>query len=342
MKDTIRKAAGGCELDENETFMLFEQFLGSESEVSDADIEQYLLGTSARLPTAAELIGAARSLRRHMHRLDLSSLPTGATVIDTCGTGGSGLNTFNTSTVSAIAAAAAGLYVAKHGNRAVSSSCGSADVLEALGLKLDLPAERLSRCLARTHFAFLFAPAFHPATKRVQTIRRRLGKRTIFNFLGPLVNPAGAQCQLLGVSNPAMVEPMAAALLGLGTRRALVVCGEEGLDEISLLGPSRALRVDEQGLSPFRLLPEEFGLKRAELSQISGATPETAAAQVRDVLNGEAGARRELVVFNAGASLWIAGAVDSLQAGMSRVSEVLDSGAARQTLANIVVETNAQ
>ena len=231
-------------LSAEQTFRLFESCtICHDSLASYHDVPSDLHSFFGRLPGADELSGAARCLRKHMLAVDTSALPANAVLVDTCGTGGSGLDTFNTSTTVAFVCAGAGLYVPKHGNRASSSRCGSADLLEALGIKLDLSPSQCAACLAETRFAFLFAPLFHPATKRVQTIRRELKIRTIFNFLGPLLNPAGAKRQLLGVSSSTMQRPMAEALRDLGSEHVLVVCGEDGIDELSICAPSRVVEL---------------------------------------------------------------------------------------------------
>ncbi|MFN8390480.1 MAG: anthranilate phosphoribosyltransferase [Bdellovibrionota bacterium] len=336
MKDAVEKLLVQESLSEEETFELFEKFLGDGSdELSDDQIRAYLLHTSSRLPTTNELVGASRSLRKHLVPLDTSALSP-STLLDTCGTGGSGLNTFNTSTVVGLTCAAGGLFVAKHGNRAVSSACGSADVLEALGMKLNLSPQALADCLRSTGFTFLFAPAFHPATKRVQTIRRTLGKRTIFNFLGPLVNPAGVRCQLLGVSNRDMVVRMAGALARLGTDAALVVSGEDGLDEMSLCSRTHVCELRDGVLREYQIEPEQYGFRRAGLDDIRGAAPVESAIQVSRVLAGETSPRAQLVELNAGAAFSISGLDSSIEAGIVRARELLQSGAARKKLEEVV------
>ena len=325
-------------LSEEQTFALFEKFLNSgPASVPDEEIKNYLLATSLRLPSGAELVGAARSLRSHMLKLDTSALPANHILIDTCGTGGSGKNTFNTSTAAAVVAAAGGLFVAKHGNRAVSSKCGSADLLEALGTKISADPSVLSEWLAATNFTFLFAPNFHPATKRVQGIRRELNKRTIFNFLGPLVNPAGVKRQLLGVSNQHVLEDVAEALLHLGADSAMVVCGEDGLDEITLCAPTEIWEIRGGKLSSWKLTPEQFGLRRADFEQISGATSALDAADaLKKLLSGKRDARYDLVILNSGAAFYISGAESSIEAGMKKAEDLITSGAAAEALERIL------
>jgi anthranilate phosphoribosyltransferase len=257
-------------------------------------------------------------------------------LLDTCGTGGSGLNTFNTSTAAAFVAAAAGQPVAKHGNRAATSACGSADVLRELGVNLELTITQLAECLAATNFCFFFAPNHHPATKRVQVIRRELGVRTIFNFLGPLSNPAGATRQLLGVSQLRMVVPMAEALRVLGARHALVVRGEDGLDEISTTGPSLIAEVKDGEVSHYTISPEDFGLPCVSFAEIEGGLPRVAASRMRAVLEGERNAYSDLVALNAGAALYISGKAESIGDGVGLARTILSSKAALEVLENVI------
>ncbi len=340
MKDLLKKLSNKESLGEEETFRLFELMMNSNKEcVTDAQIGAYLMGTSSRIISTDELVGAARSLRSHMVAVDHSGLES--ELLDTCGTGGSGLNSFNTSTVVSFIAAAAGQPVAKHGNRAQTSKSGSADLLSALGVNIELTPEQLNSCLTKAGFCFMFAPLHHPATKRVQIIRRELGFRTIFNFLGPLANPAGATRQLLGVSSKEMLPVMAEALLRLGTEHALVVCGEDGLDEITLSGETHVCEVHEDKVTSYSISPDEFNFLPAPLSEIQGFPPEESAKKVYTLLHGEKGPLRELIVLNAGAALYASGKAESIADGVSRAEILIDSGKALQQLERIIEVSNS-
>lgn len=337
MKEILSLALNGEILSENQTFKLFESFLNN-SDLTDAEISEYLLSTSKRLPASSELLGAARSLRKHMLRVELEK--SCEPLVDTCGTGGSGLSAFNTSSVVSFILAAADVYVAKHGNRALTSKSGSADALEALGVKIDLNPEQVKNCLEKTKFAFIFAPNFHPATKRVQGIRKELGVRTIFNFLGPLINPAEVKIQLLGVSNKEMLQPMAETLRGLGLERALVVCGEDGLDEITLTTKTLVYELKDKKISGYLIDPKVYGFSYVWPDQIQGFTPEDSASCIKKMLAGEKSKRRDLVLLNAGAGLYLAGKVESINQGISLAGEILDSGKAALVLEKVIKKSN--
>lgn len=336
MISELSQLVSGRALSAEQTEDVFEKFL-SDRNATDAQIAAYLSFTAVRLPTSAELVGAVRCMRRHMIKVDLPGLK----LLDTCGTGGSGYDSFNTSTVAALVAAAAGQPVAKHGNRAATSRCGSADILAAAGVSFDITPQEMGECLKKTGFGFFFAPAHHPATKRAGAIRRELGFRTIFNFLGPLSNPAGTQFQLLGVSNPKMVPVLAQAIAELGAERAMVVCGEDGLDEITLTGPTIAAEVSSGSVRPLTLTPEEFGLSRAPIEEILGGEPSRALELVADVLDGKPSSRRSLVELNAGAALYVAGKAATVLAGVELAREILVSGAAKRVLEQVKNETSA-
>ena len=300
-----------------------------------AQIAGYLVALRIKGETVDEIIGSARAMRAFAtpvvsRRRDL---------VDTCGTGGDGRHTFNISTLAALVVAAAGVPVAKHGNRSVSSRCGSADVLEALGVAVDLPAEELGRCLDEVGMAFLMAPRLHPAMRHAVKPRRELATRTIFNLLGPLTNPAGAPYQLLGVYSPDLVEPVARALAELGTRRALVVHGEPGLDEISVCGSTRAALVDDGHVRTMTIEPGDARLPAAPLEALAGGDPAHNAAIARAVLAGQRGPRRDAVVLNAAGALLAAGAVGSLREGAAAAAEAIDSGAAAAKLEELAAWT---
>lgn len=328
----------GKELTEEQSVAVFSSlFADGEDAPTDSQIGALLFAYGARLPSAAELTGAARALRAQMTRLPQQS--NTKTLVDTCGTGGSGLDTFNTSTVAAFVAAGAGQPVAKHGNRRATSRCGSADLLEALGVKVDCTPQVAARCLERTNFCFMFAPHYHAATRRVQGIRRELGFRTIFNFLGPLSNPCGAQRQVLGVSEPRIQAPLADALLRLGCEHALVVHGEDGLDEITTTNRTKILEIVGGTIRCWSLEPEAVGLPRALPDQITGYPPTESAAAARAILQGDKGPRTDLVLLNAGASIYIGGIADTIEAGVTLARESIHSGCALRTLEQVIIET---
>jgi anthranilate phosphoribosyltransferase len=263
--------------------------------------------------------------------------------VDTCGTGGSGLATTNTSTAAALVLAAGGVAVAKHGNRASSGRCGSADVLETLGVNIDLPTASCEALLAELGLAFLFAPRFHPALRALAPVRRELGARTVFNLLGPLCTPAGVRRQVVGVSEVRRGAVVAATLARLGVERALVVAGEEGLDELSLCGPTRFWEVQGDQVSEGIWVPEDLGLKRVSFEEIAGGDRAFNAAALRAVLEGrERGPRAEHVALNAGAGFRVAGRVDGLEQGVARAREILASGAAALLLERYARESQAR
>ncbi len=337
MKEILSQLIGLHALGEDQTFSTLEQMMQDGGETpTDAQIAGYLFGTGCRMLTSSELVGAARCLRSHMTQVPLPKLA----MLDTCGTGGSGFSTFNTSTAVAFVCAAAGQPVAKHGNRASTSKSGSADVLERLGLCLDLNAEQIAQSVQTTGFGFMFAPMHHAATKRVQRIRRELGFRTIFNFIGPLSNPAGAAFQLLGVSSLEMLPVMAEALRDLGTKNALVVRGEEGLDEISLTAPTTVYELRDQQLDCYTLRPEDFGFQSVEMREIEVASAEESAERMQKLFSGEPGPLRDLVLLNAGAALYVSTAAKDIAEGISLAQECIDSGKVSAKVTEVVEFTN--
>jgi anthranilate phosphoribosyltransferase len=307
-----------------------------EGRSSDVQTAAFLIGLRAKGETVPELVGLARTMR------DLASPVASerADLVDTAGTGG-GPSTFNVSTTAALVAAAAGCAVAKHGNRSNTSRCGSADLLEALGVNIELDPEQVGRCIDALGFGFMFAPRHHAAMAHVVPVRKQLGVRTIFNFLGPLTNPAGANRQLLGVSERHYQETIAEALVGLGSVRAMVVAAEDGLDEISISSRTRVIEVAEGGTEEWFVEPAEYGLAEAELEEVAGGTPEENAAASRAVLEGRDGARRDLVLLNAAAAIYVGGAASSLAEGVERAAEAIDSGRAAELLDRLVSETAA-
>ncbi|MEO6042068.1 MAG: anthranilate phosphoribosyltransferase [Croceibacterium sp.] len=312
-------------LDESEAEAAFGAML--DGAPSDADIAQFLVALSDRGETAAEIAGAARAMRARMIPV---TAPAGA--IDVCGTGGDGHHTLNVSTAVALVVAACGVPVAKHGNRAASSKAGAADTLEALGLNLDRAVETAEATLADLGIGFLFAANHHPAMVRIQPIRKALARRTIFNLIGPLANPAGVRRQLIGIARPAYVPIYAEALARLGSDRAYVVSGDEGLDELSLAGGNELAVVEGGQVRMKRVDAAEAGLAHAPVEAIRGGDPAHNAARLRALLQGEAGAYRDAVLFNAAGALMVAGEVETWANGAEEAAEAIDKGLANALL----------
>ncbi|MGB7589271.1 MAG: anthranilate phosphoribosyltransferase [Solirubrobacterales bacterium] len=305
-----------------------------EGRASDVQTGAFLIALRAKGETVSELVGLARTMRQlavpvETERVDL---------VDTAGTGG-GPSTFNVSTTAALVAAGAGCAIAKHGNRSSTSKCGSADLLEALGVNIELSPEEVGRCIDEVGFGFMFAPRHHAAMAHVVPVRKELGVRTIFNFLGPLTNPAGAKRQLLGVSDRHYQETIAEALVGLGSVRAMVVAAEDGVDELSIAAPTRVIEVADGGTREWFVAPADVGLAEAELEEVAGGSPEQNAAASRAVLEGEKGPRRDLVLLNAGAAIYVGGAAESLGEGVERAAQAVDGGAARELLDRLIAAT---
>lgn len=338
----LQKLARNQALDEEDTSRLFDELVkGDVEEVTDAQIGAYLFATGNRTVNSDELVGAAKTLRRHMRAVKVEKFLPGIECLDTCGTGGSGLHRFNTSTASALVVAAAGQPVAKHGNKGATSKSGSADVLQVLGVNIEPSTETLIQSLRETNFCFLFAPAYHTATKRVAGIRRQLGFRTIFNFLGPLVNPIGVCYQLLGISNRQMAPVMAEALLRLGIKRAAVVSGIDGLDEVSLCGETFVYEVQGGALRSYSIFPEQFGIKREDTAKLHETDPKESALRMKAVLSGEEGIYADLVLLNAGTALYICGRAASIEEGISLAREILHSKKAFDILQRVIEITNS-
>jgi len=315
---------------------------------TDSQIAGLLVGLRMKGETVEEIVGFAEAIRaaaiplnlKNDSALDVSDTERDA-LVDTCGTGGDTSGTFNISTATAFVVAGAGVRVAKHGNRSISSKCGSADVMEALGVNINLPPERLVECLKQVGIAFLFAPLMHSAMKHVQTARRELKLRTVFNLLGPLTNPARASAQVVGVYSAELVDKLAEALSMLGVRRALVVHGMDGLDEITITGPTRIAEVRDSEVHTYEVTPEEFGMPRARLEDISGGDAAANAAIIRSVLDGTQSARRDVVLLNAAAALVAAGKANHLNDAVPLAVESIDSNAAKKKLNDMVHFTAA-
>ena len=306
-------------------------------QATPAQIGGLLVGLRMKGETVDEIAAAARVMRELATAVDVS----GPYLVDTCGTGGDGASTFNISTASAIVTAAAGGRVAKHGNRSVSSSSGSADVLEAAGVKLDLDPAQVAACIDQVGVGFLFAPQHHSAMKHAIGPRKEMRVRTLFNLLGPLTNPAGAPNQVLGVFSQDWVEPLAQVLKQLGSQHVLVVHAEDGLDEISIAAPTRVAELRDGAISTYTVTPEEFGMQRASLDVIAVADAAQSLAMIGAVFDDQPGPARDIVCLNAGAAIYAAGLTASLQQGVELASEVIASGKAKKTLASLIEVSNA-
>ncbi len=328
--EAIKKVVSGQDLERDAMHDVFGSVM--DGKASDVQKSAFLIALRMKGETADEITGAAMAMRERVTPLTTD----GANVIDTCGTGGDGRGTFNISTIAAIVAAGAGAMVAKHGNRAVSSSCGSADLLMELGVAIDLDAPRMSEVLRRTGISFLFAPKLHPAMGAVAAVRRELGVRTIFNVLGPLTNPAFARRQVLGVYSDHLVELLARVLLALGTEHAMVVHSRDGLDEISVSEPTHVCEVCYGEIRSFELTPEEIGMRRHPIEAIAGGDTRENARIARSVLAGEEGARADIVAANAGAALYVAGVVATIRDGVALAQEAIRSGRAMQKLESLI------
>ncbi len=301
-----------------------------------AQIAGLLIALRMKGEEVDEIIGAVRALRGCATQVH----PLAAVVVDTCGTGGDLRGTFNISTAAALIAAGAGLTVAKHGNRAMSGTVGGADVLEALGVKIDLPPERVAACIDAVGIGFLFAANFHPAMRHAAAPRRELGVRTVFNLLGPLSNPAGARHQVVGVYAAQWTEPLAAALGQLGSLHALVVHGEDGLDEISLAAPTQLSEWRDGVLRTYRITPEEMGFRRCSPSDLEGGDRQTAATIIRGIVDGATGPRTDIAVLNAAAAIYVGGRAPTIAAGVPIARDAVSSGRARRKLAQLIEFTN--
>lgn len=348
IKVAIAKLVERQDLTEPEMIEAMNQIMGGEA--TPAQVGSFITALRMKGETPAEIIGAARVMRAHATPIMVGRVVDidrdeinveRETILDTCGTGGSGTRSFNISTTVAIAVAACGAKVAKHGNRSISSSCGSADVLERLGVNLSVAPETVGRCVDKIGVGFLFAPALHGAMKHAIGPRREIGIRTIFNILGPLTNPAGADRQVLGVYREDLVEPLAQVLLSLGCRRGFVVHGSDGMDEITLTGPTLLAAISGGAVEVQTIEPEQFGFQRCALTDLQGGDAQQNAAIVKAVLAGEKGPKRDIVVLNGAYALVAAGLTAGVDEGIEMLQTVLDNGKAQQTLDALVRMTNA-
>jgi anthranilate phosphoribosyltransferase len=334
IRQAIARLVNRGSLNEEETLEVMSQIMTGEA--TPSQIGSFLTALRMKGETVEEITGAARVMREKAHRVTVKS----DCVLDTCGTGGDEKGTFNISTTAAFVVAGAGITVAKHGNRSVSSRSGSADVLAALGVKIDAPKEKVEECLDRIGIGFLFAPLLHEAMKYAVVPRREIGIRTIFNLLGPLTNPALATHQLVGLYDGNLVGLVAEVLKNIGSQRALVVHGDDGLDELSLCAPTQASELRDGQVKHYKLTPEELGLQRCRLADISGGDAAECAELTRRVLQGEKGPKRDVVLLNAGAALYVGGKAKSIVEGLRLGATSIDSGKAREKLELLVQMTN--
>ena len=325
----LKQLVAGETLDAEASSRAFAALMSGE--VSQIRMASFLTALATREATVDEIVGAARAMRAAMHKV---AAPAGA--VDLCGTGGDGHGTLNVSTAAAFVVAACGVPVAKHGNRNMSSRTGTADVLEALGVKIDIDAATAERCLRVAGLSFLFAQTYHPAMKHVAPVRKELGFRTIFNLLGPISNPAGVRRQLLGIYSRHWIEPIAHVLAKLGTEKAWIVHGSDGLDEMTTTGTTHVAVLENGNVTVHEIAPEDAGLPRTTLAALKGGEPVENAAALRALLDGAKGAYRDIVLLNAAAALIVAGNATELTAGVARAADAIDSGRARAALAKLI------
>jgi anthranilate phosphoribosyltransferase len=329
-REILKKIVRRDDLTEDEmSQIMMEIFSG---DITDAQTGAFMAALATKGETFEELAGAAKAMRRKARRIQTSA----ATVVDTCGTGGDGAQTFNISTTTAFVVAGCGVTVAKHGNRSVSSKCGSADLLETLGVKLDTEPEIVEEAVSEIGIGFLFAPLYHSAMRHAAKARTEVGLRSVFNMLGPLTNPAAANCQLLGVYAPELTEMFAQALKLLGARRAFIVHGHDGLDEISVCAPTRVSELKEGLITTYDIMPEQFFGKQADPEDLAGGDPETNAQITRGILSGEKGPGRDVVLLNTSAALVAAGKAAELKEGIRLAEESIDSGKASRKLEALI------
>jgi len=334
IKEAIEKARRRVNLTEAETCEVFSEIMAGR--VASEDMVKLLKALRDKGETIDEICGAAKVMREKAVRIDAGP----GIVLDTCGTGGSGINTFNISTAAAFVIAACGVKVAKHGNRGASSNCGSADVLETLGVNIDMPLETVAQCIKDVGIGFLFAPKFHLAMKYAAGPRKAAGGKTIFNILGPLSNPAAATHQVIGVCDPKLTEIIAAVLKNLGSKRALVVCGSDLLDEITITGKTRITELSNGKIKTYNVLPEDFGMKKAGLEDIKSDSVSENAKILLSVLRGEKSPRSDITLMNAGAGLVCAGLAPDFKKGASLAAEAIDTGSALDKLKNLILASS--
>lgn len=333
INEAIEKVVNRADLPEEEAREAFNEIMSGS--VSSEEIKAFLKALREKGETVDEITGAAKAMIERAVRVD-----AGADLVDTCGTGGSGINTFNISTTVAFVAAGCGVKIAKHGNRSASNQCGSADVLEALGVKLDLEPEAVRKSILEIGIGFMYAPLFHSAMKHAAQPRRDLGGRTIFNILGPLSNPAGVKGQVIGVYDEKLTETLANVLKRLGLKRAIIVSGADKLDEITITGKTKVTELKNGKVATYYISPEEFGMKKAALSDIKGASAGENAETTLSILKGEHGPKRDIVLLNAAAALIVASKAKDFKEGIKMAEESIDSGSALKKLQQLIGSTN--
>ena len=347
IKKAIAKVIEQQDLTEGEMVDVMDQIMGGEA--TPAQIGAFITALRMKGETVAEITGAARVMRSRATPIRVGTVvgldreeinADRETILDTCGTGGSGTKTFNVSTAVAFVVAGCGIKVAKHGNRSISSACGSADVLEQLGVNLEVAPETVEQCIDKIGVGFLFAPALHGAMKHAIGPRREVGIRTIFNILGPLTNPAGADRQVLGVYQESLVEPMANVLCGLGCKRGFIVHGMDGMDEITMTGPTRVAEIRDGAVSISTIEPEDFGLTRCKLEELQGGDAVRNAEIITAILHGESGPHRDIVLFNAAHALVAAGVAENISDGLQKAAASIDEKRAKGKLEELVAFTN--
>lgn len=334
----IKEAISQLSKEQNLSSEIMEQVMDEimNNEATEAQKAAFLTALAMKGETIDEITAAARVMRKHCEKF-----LNDRDVLEIVGTGGDGSNSFNISTAASIVTSAAGVPVAKHGNRAASSKCGTADCLEALGVKIDISPEKSSQLLNDINICFLFAQKYHTAMRFVGGVRREMGIRTLFNILGPLANPAGASMQLLGVYSADLVEPLARVLSNLGVKSAMVVYGEDSIDEISMSAPTKVCEFrNGKDFKTYEITPEQFGFKRCQKSELVGGTPKENAQILRDILDGKKGAKRDAVLLNAGSAIYVAGMADDIDTGIGIAKDMIDSGKAKAQLERFIEQSN--
>jgi anthranilate phosphoribosyltransferase len=334
MKKYLLKLMNGQDLTESEMIEVMDNIMSGN--VTEAQIASFLTALKIKGEVVSEIVGGAKILRQKAEKVDLSAYYT----VDTCGTGGDKSGTYNISTAVAIVVAASGLKVVKHGNRSVSSKCGSADVLETLGIKIDLQPEKVKKCVEEIGIGFFYAPVFHNAMRYVGKTRKEMGVSTIFNILGPLANPASANAQVLGVFDEKLTEIMAEVLKNLRVKRALVVHGKDGLDEFSITVETKVTELKDNKLKSYIVKPQDFGLESADIKEVIGGDSKENANIIIDIFNGKKGPKRDILVLNAGAALYVGEKVDSITEGIKLASKLIDEGKVINKLEEFIAYSN--
>ena len=335
IKEALAKIVSTENLTQDEAFGVMSQIMSGKA--TEAQIAAFITALRMKGETIDEITGFAKAMRQFSVKI---SSNINDTMLDTCGTGGDGAHTFNISTIAAITASAAGVVVAKHGNRSVSSLCGSADILQELGVKIDISAESVKECIDKVGIGFMFAPSFHPAMKYAALPRKQIGIRTVFNLLGPLTNPALANTQLIGLYNVDLLEKITGVLRNLGLKRALVVCGKDGLDEITVTSKTSVCELADGLIKKYEIEPEDFGMKKHPVKELVGGDAKANAKIANSVLNGQKGACLDAVVINAGAGIYVAKNLSSISDGIKLAFDAIKSGAAKAKLEALVKLTN--